>query len=178
MEGYDDKPTSTPSAFLAGSIAGAVAAAVGHPIDTLKVYAQTQTKAPEQVRALFHGITLPVVTAGAVQSLNLGLYENIRRWLAVKTPAGQTRPLLCHGVAAATAGILISVITCPINRIKVHQQLSGGAFMTVARSVAGTKSLFRGWFMTVLFESSRGFYMISYVSIKCECACVLVPLHC
>jgi len=107
---------------------------------------------------------MPILTVGAVQSINLGLYENGRRWLSVARP--EVGPVLSSGVAGSAAGLCISVVTCPLSRIKVLQQLSGTSLHATLRAAAASGTLYSGFGPTATFETSRGIYMASYVVLK------------
>eukprot|EP00659_Diplonema_papillatum_P002890 gene2890-4537_t len=89
----EKKSQFTPLAFAAGTVAGAVALLVGYPLDTLKVRAQVgHLRSPpdvgtpqsrfQQIRLLYRGAVTPVVSAGAIQCVNLGTYENVCRYLS------------------------------------------------------------------------------------------------
>jgi hypothetical protein len=73
----------TPLSFGAGCVAGACGQLIGHPLDTIKVYAQTSSAAAPRGalpwRVLFRGCAGPVAMAGGVQSLNLGTSRFRRR---------------------------------------------------------------------------------------------------
>ena len=148
--------------FMAGSIAGAAGTFIGHPLDTLKVYVQAGAGRPPTLASLFRGVSTPVLTAGALQALNLGLYENIRRSLSREV----TPPLWTHVAAGSAAGLCISPVTVPLSRIKVQQQLTGQSFLQTARSIGSVRSLYAGGTATTLFESTRGFYMLVYSVLK------------
>ena len=154
--------------FVAGSCAGALGQLVGHPLDTLKVHAQTaqsSAAADWTVRKLFRGAAAPIATAGAIQSINLGVYESLRRRL-VAMPSLENAPLTCHAISGSTAGLTISVVTCPLGRIKVAQQVTGAAFWPTARAAWSSGTLHAGASATALFEASRGLYLVVYVSLK------------
>ena len=150
--------------FIAGSIAGAVGTLVGHPLDTLKTFAQTNQGTPPTFRALFRGMGPPLLTAGFIQSGILGIYENMRRSLWAGEP--HLTPLYIDGIAGTASGVCISCLTSPIMRIKVQQQLDGKPFWQTLEKVAATRTLYSGYSMTLLFESSRGIYMIAYSVLK------------
>ena len=154
--------------FVAGSIAGASGTLVGHPLDTLKVLAQTGSGRAPSIASLFRGAATPVLTAGAVNSINLGIYENARRALCPE-PA-EAAPLWTHAVAGMAGGLVITVATAPLSRVKVHQQLTGQGFVATVRSIDSLRSLYTGVGMTALMESSRGFYMVVYSLFKRELA--------
>ena len=89
-------------------------------------------------------------------------------------PAHEPTPLGIVGVAAASAGIAMSVLTTPQHRIKILQQSAGGgsgisskrvpaSVVQLARTL-GLRGLYVGWGLTALCESLRGVYMMTYVA--------------
>jgi len=157
----------TPASFAAGCLAGAAGQLVGHPLDTIKVHAQTQSSSSSgglPLRTLFRGLAAPVLSAGAVQSVRLGLYESFRRQLTGGRSDAET-PLAYVGVAAGGAGLFASLLMCPLQRIKTVQQLHGGALLPTVRALVRDGSLYRGLPAIFLFETN-GIYLMCYVSIK------------
>ena len=65
--------------FIAGCMAGAAGALVGHPLDTMKVHEQAASNSKLSLGQLFRGLTGPVAASGAFLSIKLGIYENSRR---------------------------------------------------------------------------------------------------
>ena len=166
MSGVNDAASSfSPLSFAAGSIAGAIGQLIGHPLDTLKVFAQTNAR-PEalSLRVLYRGAAMPIATAGAVQALNLGLFENARRCISRARP--EAGPLLRDGLAGSIAGLSITAFTCPLSRIKVLQQTAGTSTLATVRAAAASGTLYAGFGPTVAFEASRGLYMASYTWLK------------
>jgi hypothetical protein len=161
----DAASSFTPLSFAAGSIAGAIGQLIGHPLDTLKVFAQTNAR-PEalSLRVLYRGAAMPIATSGAVQALNLGIFENARRWISRARP--DAGPLLRDGLAGSIAGLSISAFTCPLSRIKVLQQTAGTSTLATVRAAAASGTLYAGFGPTVAFEASRGLYMASYTWLK------------
>ena len=161
----DATSSFTPLSFAAGSIAGAIGQLIGHPLDTLKVFAQTNAR-PEalSLRVLYRGAAMPIATSGAVQALNLGIFENARRWISRARP--DAGPLLRDGLAGSIAGLSISAFTCPLSRIKVLQQTAGTSTLATVRAAAASGTLYAGLGPTVAFEASRGLYMASYTWLK------------
>ena len=152
--------------FVAGAAAGAAGTFVGHPLDTLKTHVQAGSR-PPCMRALFRGVSMPVLTAGVLQSINLGVYENVCRLVCGgRHESFEAAPLWCHGLAATVGGIAISPLTAPLSRIKVQQQLGGASFAATVRASAAGGTLYIGYAMTLAFESSRGFYMVVYQGLK------------
>jgi hypothetical protein len=62
MENNNAPGVFTSASFAAGSVAGAAGAAVGYPLDTLKVRAQTGSKMEVPFRHLFRGCTVKRMT--------------------------------------------------------------------------------------------------------------------
>ena len=152
------------AAFLAGLLSGAAGQAIGHPLDTLKVHAQAASVERLRLRSLWRGSAAPVATAGAIQSLALGIFENVRRLLWPHEAA--TTPLSHLAAAGSTCGCCVSLVTCPLTRIKVLQQLTGHGFVTAARSAIATGTLFCAFPTAVAWESTRGSYMVLYAVLK------------
>ena len=103
-----------------------------------KVRHQTnQPLARISMRALFRGVGLPAVTSGGVQALNFGVYDTLLRALleadmphrcrASDDDAALRAPLAAVALAAAGAGVTISALTCPLQHVKVRQQLHSAA---------------------------------------------------
>ena len=137
-----DAPVLTSATFAAGCIAGAAGQLVGHPLDTIKVWAQTGSRDAVRLpfRALFRGIAGPIVSAGGVQSVRLGMYETFRRCWG---PSEASTPLPVVGLSSASAGLVVSFILCPLHRVKVAQQLYGGGLYATARQLRREGSLYR-----------------------------------
>ena len=53
-----------------------------------------------------------------------------------------------------------------VGRIKVQQQIDGKPFWQTLQKVASTRTLYAGYTMTLVFESSRGLYMVAYSVLK------------
>ena len=69
------------SSVLAGYAAGCCGLIIGHPLDTMKVHLQTNSSSPLILKNVYNGIIPPLLTIGAVQSLNFAIYDNVRRYL-------------------------------------------------------------------------------------------------
>ena len=160
-------PAFSALSFLAGSLAGAIGTLVGNPLDTIKVRAQTGEASATTIRALFRGMSGPLLTSGGIQAVNLGMYENFRRRIQMirGCPADEAAPIHIVGAAGALAGMTISLLTCPQQCVKVLQQ-SGykNTWVGCARTL-GLRGLFVGFPIQVWKESPRGIYMITYVGL-------------
>ena len=152
------------SAFVAGLLSGAAGQAVGHPLDTLKVHAQAASTENLKFRSLWRGAVVPIATAGAIQSFALGVFENVRRTLW-PFESSET-PLHILALAGSACGSCVSFITCPLSRVKVLQQLTGTSFAAAANGAIASGTLFRALPTAVLWESTRGAYMVWYALFK------------
>ena len=106
---------------------------------------------------------MPIATTGAIQSFALGIFENTRRAL---WPHETPTPLPVLAAAGTICGISASLITCPLSRIKVLQQLTGASFVQAAQTAAAHGSLYRAFPTAALWESTRGSYMVIYALLK------------
>eukprot|EP00316_Scyphosphaera_apsteinii_P024356 CAMPEP_0119319148 /NCGR_PEP_ID=MMETSP1333-20130426/48605_1 /TAXON_ID=418940 /ORGANISM="Scyphosphaera apsteinii, Strain RCC1455" /LENGTH=325 /DNA_ID=CAMNT_0007325489 /DNA_START=127 /DNA_END=1104 /DNA_ORIENTATION=- len=158
----------TPLSFVAGCFAGSVGTLVGFPLDTLKVFAQKkQYHASLSGSLLFRGCTGPVVSAGCIQAMNLGVYDNCQRFFCSHQSVSIPTPLSIVGFSAFNAGLLISFFTCPLQRVKIVQQLNGGHFNPIFRQLYREGSLYYGMTANVILESAgRALYMMAYVYLK------------
>ena len=149
---------------MAGAISGAAGQAVGHPLDTLNIHAQAGRSA-EHLRfwSLWRGASVPVMTVGGINSLALGVFENVRRAL---WPHESPTPLPVLAAAGTSCGLAVSVVTCPLSRVKVLQQLTGASFVVSARRCLKSHSLLRAYPTAALWESTRGSYMVLYALLK------------
>jgi solute carrier family 25 (mitochondrial carnitine/acylcarnitine transporter), member 20/29 len=84
-----------------------------------------------KIRALYAGVSGPLVTVGIVQSINFAIYDSVRRILHQHTnndhhhhhPYVDTAdPLLHVAVASMTAGAALACITNPLLLVKTKQQ--------------------------------------------------------
>lgn len=144
--------------FVAGLISGAAGQAVGHPLDTLKVHAQAAKSAEHlHLVSLWRGAAAPIATVGAVNSLALGIFENVRRML---WPHDGPTPLPCLAAAGSMCGLSVSLITCPLSRVKVIQQLTGGvSFVDAVKHCLESRTLYRAYPTAALWECTRGSYV-------------------
>ena len=146
-------------------VSGAAGQAIGHPLDTLKVHAQAaHTTESLRLPALWRGAMVPMATAGSIQSLALGVFENVRRrlWPHEHLPT----PLPALALSGSLCGLTVSLLTCPLSRIKVLQQLTGKDAVTVVRALRGSRTLFRAFPTAALWEGTRGSYMVIYAVLK------------
>ena len=85
---------------------------------------------------------MPVATVGGINSLALGIYENVRRGL---WPHESPTPLPILAAAGTICGLCASVVTCPLSRVKILQQLTGVSFVGGVRCCLEGRSLFRAY---------------------------------
>ena len=65
--------------FIAGYVSGGCLVLAGHPFDTIKVRMQTGVKGqPPTLRGVYRGVGPPLLTTGAVQAVNFGLFSTFK----------------------------------------------------------------------------------------------------
>lgn len=166
--------------FFAGTIAGMTSLGVGFPFDTVKVRFQNPEIAgkysstfnaittiirEEKLFGLFKGISSPLASVALMNGLVFASYRFFMK-LQLETP--ESIPTLGQiTLAGAGSGIVSSIITTPIELIKIRQQTS--FVRTTARSVAwqiyqlhGIRGLYRGVTATALRDCGYGAYFFAY----------------
>ncbi|KAJ3576537.1 hypothetical protein NP233_g368 [Leucocoprinus birnbaumii] len=154
--------------------------AVGFPLDTVKVRFQDPAIATrysstfnaittiireEKFIGLFKGISSPMASVALMNGLVFASYQFLMK-LQLESP--ETTPTLAQiALAGAGSGIVSSIITTPIELIKIRQQSSFAR--TTARSVAwqiyrthGLRGLYRGVTATALRDCGYGAYFFAY----------------
>lgn len=221
---------SVVNSVLAGYAAGVSGTVIGHPMDSLKVWLQTNrnpttasrippttansliqgptataaarsmstlasttsslaplSRYAGTVRALYSGISGPLVTVGLVQSINFAVYDSCRRMLyALDHPTAssttvQTRDYLNHdslsnvALSSMAAGSVLACFTSPMLIVKTQQQVQGYSFRQAVKGMlrpAGSTSLqwknaFVGFGLHSFSEiAGRAVYFVTYEHLK------------
>ena len=105
-----------------------------------------------------------------MQSLNFSGFEAVKRTLHPDptTPA----PLPVYWAAGCGGTLLVTVITCPSQRIKIQQQSAtkGIGLLQCVREMVrsqGVAGLYKGYTIHLLLEGvGRGWYMLAYETMK------------
>ncbi|KAF8075243.1 carnitine/acyl carnitine carrier [Lyophyllum atratum] len=166
--------------FIAGTVAGMTSLVVGYPFDTVKVRFQNPETAckyrstfhavakivrEEKFVGLYKGISSPLATVALMNGLVFASYK-----LFLKLQLGQSDdiPTLSQiTLAGAGCGIVSSILTTPIELIKIRQQFCTEP--TSAHRVAlrilkesGITGLYRGLTATALRDTGYGVYFLTY----------------
>lgn len=185
MTREDVPPVSPALDFVAGTIAGSASLLCGHPFDTIKVKLQclstpgkplTAMKAftsiwkEEKLKGLYKGVLSPMLGIAAINASCFGCYGVTMR-LQLKNP-GDSPSLAQITAAGSASGIFTSIITTPIERLKILQQSSSPA-NTAAQpslrhllSTLPIRSLYRGLTATIVRDTGYGPYFLTYELIS------------
>jgi solute carrier family 25 (mitochondrial carnitine/acylcarnitine transporter), member 20/29 len=161
----------------AGLFAGACGIFVGYPFDTMKVKLQStaggmvQENVPFNLKGLlYRGVLVPMLTAGILQSMNFGVYDTARRQtLRSGLNVGELNSSFIGG---ALSGLMMSVVTTPIQLLKIQLQTHVTLSLTqlLYRDIFYTgrwSILYRGFGVTAFSDTlGRGIYMYSYELAK------------
>jgi solute carrier family 25 (mitochondrial carnitine/acylcarnitine transporter), member 20/29 len=139
----------------------------------------------QTLRALYSGVSGPLVTVGMVQSLNFAVYDRTRQFfhlqriqqehLCNKSPSAYLTEDSLSGVATAgfVSGLTIACVTAPLVMIKTNQQVTGNSFRQALRDAwyrHGRLNLSAGaagFVPHVLGESlGRSIYYFTYEGLK------------
>ncbi|GMH65667.1 hypothetical protein TrLO_g14477 [Triparma laevis f. longispina] len=174
------------ASILAGYAAGCCGLIIGHPLDTMKVHLQTNSRTPLILRNVYNGIIPPLLTIGFVQSINFAIYDNCRRYFFnnyPREPIGrdfEALPLnyltddtiLSISLSSLIAGSLVSTVTSPMMKIKTLQQIHSQSLIEAIKTASkrgGVRTFYNGFGVHVLCEGpGRAVYMGGYEFLKRE----------
>ncbi|OSD04946.1 mitochondrial carrier [Trametes coccinea BRFM310] len=172
--------------FLAGTVAGMAAMAVGYPFDTVKVRFQNPQIATryrstlhafytivreERIRGLYRGIAAPLAGAPPLNGL---VFSSYRFFMRAQLDNEKDTPTLAQiNLAGAASGVLSSLITTPAELVKIHQQslvrTAGSNIPLRDRDVIlhiwrhhGLRGFYRGITATALRDVGYGAYFAAY----------------
>jgi len=76
--------------------------------------------------SLYRGILPPLITVGAIQSLNFTLFESFKRFFRQRSTERDSEAFYLTQVfkAGSFAGLALALFTTPVGVIKVQQQVS------------------------------------------------------
>ncbi|RIA99285.1 mitochondrial carrier [Glomus cerebriforme] len=123
--------------FVAGNFAGMSQVIVGQPLDTIKVRLQVesrfkgpmdcfiQTVKHEGFFALYKGMASPLVGIGAVNALLFAAYSRLKS--IQTTSLNEQLALYKIAIAGAGAGAINSVLSSPVELLKIKMQAQYGA---------------------------------------------------
>lgn len=164
--------------ILSGFSSGILRTLVGHPFDTVKVLAQTNSNMVMsykslKVKELYRGILPPLISIGILTSLSFSVYENFRlSLLNYVQPSNDSKKAVVIFSAATLSGAALVLITSPLDNLKVIQQTIPNAerHNFTLRSFAFGKSSFsrfRGISSNMLVSSiGRGCYISAYLETQ------------
>lgn len=145
------------------------------------------------VRALYAGVSGPLVSVGLVQSINFAIYDSVRRILHQRKAQGEARatlnnssssyidsdPLPHVAAASMTAGAACALITNPLLLVKTKQQTAAtvlsyrqAVVQTIHwsahhSSVTAIRNLYTGLAPHAISEiAGRGVYFVTYEALK------------
>lgn len=117
------------------------------PRETNVLKFPTNRTVSKTVRALYSGVSGPLVSVGIVQSINFTIYDAMRRILhRMDHPNAFARDYLDQdsltnvATAGFVAGTCLAFITSPLIMIKTRQQITGNAFQETFRELILTKN--------------------------------------
>jgi len=191
--------------LTAGTIGGCAGIIAGQPLDTVKVRMQTQDKGNiifrgpvdcflktvklEGPRALFKGMSSPLVGNAPMQALTFGAYGNMRRVLEGMFPipsrnskVREAPPYFHLYVAGCWAGLAQCVVASPVELVKCKLQIQrdatvagvpvrySGPWDCLRQSIRANglfAGMYRGWWPTFWRDCpSYGLYFCTFEFLK------------
>ncbi|XP_077429665.1 solute carrier family 25 member 48 [Vanacampus margaritifer] len=150
--------------FLAGWVGGASSVVVGHPLDTVKTRLQAgkgyknmmdcivSIYRKETARGFFKGMSFPLATITAYNSLVFGFFSNAQRLISKRRYGDERHPANLSDVAAASmlTGLVSVSLGAPVDLVKIRLQMQTHAAVLpesfqlaggVSHNMAGVRSL-------------------------------------
>ncbi|XP_077589776.1 solute carrier family 25 member 48 [Stigmatopora nigra] len=123
--------------FLAGWVGGASSVVVGHPLDTVKTRLQAgngyqstmhciiTTYRKETAAGFFKGMSFPVATIAAYNSLVFGFFSNVQRSICKRRYGDERHPAGLADVAGASmlTGLVSVSLGAPVDLVKIRLQM-------------------------------------------------------
>lgn len=150
--------------LLAGSLAGALAALVGQPIDTVRTTQQADTAAGAArgvvhvtrqlvaeagVLSLWRGSSAAVARCAVLTASQCATYDRSKGLLTAAPARWRADELRTHVGAALISGVVTTTATVPLDNIKTTMIVSNApaaeAAALVYRSGGGALGFLRGW---------------------------------
>lgn len=164
----------------AGFIGGATQVLIGQPADLVKIRLQTSKEATSSAQvirkviskegplAFYKGTTAPLFGVGACVSLQFYGFHEAKRQLQKKSGKSELSLWPETYIAGATAGLVNTPVTAPVEQLRILSQLNTGSTSltaTVKRiySSQGLGGLYRGTLITLLREvQAYGIWFLTY----------------
>ncbi|EJD00003.1 carnitine/acyl carnitine carrier [Fomitiporia mediterranea MF3/22] len=167
--------------FIAGTVAGVAGLTIAYPFDTVKVrlqspgisskyrstfHAFSTIVREEHFKGLYKGIASPMISCAPLNGL---VFASYRFFMRLQLAHADDVPTITQiGFAGIGSGITASLITCPIELIKIRQQNIVDR-QSSTRMVAadlfrrtGVRGLYRGLVPTALRDVGYGAYFATY----------------
>jgi len=166
-------------AYAAGWVSGIANVLVGHPFDTGKVRRQAGLKSKyrfsnlgellHRLRFVYRGVTGPVLTVGALLSINFGTWRSCKDALEA-TERGRSYGYGVDFISGVFSGGFCAQIVFPLQCIKVRAQTIPEpkltfreSFRDFCKTSSYRSTIARGYVPHLLQESvGRGLYMVTY----------------
>ena len=165
--------------LIAGFTAGVSGVVVGHPMDTAKVWLQhgrtVRLRSLADVRALYSGTCVPLLTVGTVSAAVFFVNDCLLRWQTGDGGTAGAPSAAQRFWAGLGAGLAISPGTCVSVRLKtmlqtLDRRLPLTELAALLHRAEGPPGFFRGWRAHAAVEScGRAVYFLSYDAVKTAC---------
>ena len=109
--------------FISAGIANSIQMVIGYPLDTAKVWIQSNQKKPLTIRNLYSGIKYPLIGQGAMTALCFSTYD-----YGIKQ---KYNPIL----VGFASGSLVSLLIVPLEIMKVAKQYEPNAKLKITSTL-------------------------------------------
>lgn len=170
--------------YVSGCVGGMAGVVVGQPLDTIKVRLQTQRGMykgiancyltilkKEGPKGLFKGMSSPLLGLSFINAIVFGVEAQTRHYF------GSSGAVSCF-LSGSTAGLVQSIVCCPMELVKTQMQVQGIGKKSVKRTMKyktsldaliqiyrheGIRGCYRGMLATVIRDTPAfGTYFMTY----------------
>lgn len=151
---------STAENYTIGAIVGLIDVVVTNPFFVIKLKLQQGAPIPWNIRGLYKGFTINALGFVPITTIQIGSYQWIEKHFY------STKPTYKETINAAfTAGVLSSVLACPVEMIMTQQNNTPHLnFIQATKQqiqTRGVSSLFTGLLATALREGSFSVFFLA-----------------
>lgn len=147
--------------FACGTIGGMFGTALSHPLDTARIF--TQTNQPMKITKLYKGFMPPLFGIGLEKSIVFGTFYSLNN--------NETTKDLNIFSKGMISGFFSTLVVSPVEQIKIQLQTSqyktSWDYLKTFTSLRRLPLLYTGWGATVVREvPGYGLYFLCYENIK------------
>ena len=162
---------TTPQSFAVGGIAGALDAAINHPLWSTKIRMQMTAPLSFNPKILYQGVAIRIASKVPITAIQVGVDTLLYPHLCTYHPlSSDTQRYVSAFFAGACSALVYGPLEMPI--IQMNQKKSSlPQTLTVLGQTRGVLSIYTGFFLTAIREGTFALsFLAAYPAFKAEFA--------